>query len=114
VITTVGIPTKRRTVVVLGHSARGATLPPMVEVRDTILVLAIGWPLTDAQRAVLGRAEELARNARVVLDSHLVSSAAAAAAVVGSEDRLVLDAGSREARRIRRSLGRRPIVPDAR
>lgn len=101
-ITTVGIPTKRRTVVVLGRSARGATLPSVAEVRDTILVLAIGWPLTDTQRDVLGRAEELARTARVVLDARLVSSATAAAGFVGSEDRLVLDAGSRETRRIRR------------
>jgi hypothetical protein len=114
VITTVGIPTKRRTVVVLGRSARGATLPLVAEVRDTILVLAIGWPLTDTQRGVIDRAEELARTARVVLDAHLVSSAAAAAALVGSEDRLVLDAGSREARRIRRALGGRPIAPGAR
>ena len=103
-IPTVAIPTKRRTVVVLGRSARGATLPSVAEVRDTILVLAIGWPLTDTQRGVLDRAEELARTARVVLDAHLVSSAAAAAALVGSEDRLVLDAGSWEARRIRRRL----------
>jgi hypothetical protein len=114
VIAAVGIPTKRRTVVVLGRSARGATLPSVTEVRDTILVLAIGWPLTDAQRGVLDRAEELARTARVVLDAHLVSSAAAAAALVDTEDRLVLDAGSRETRQIRRSLGRRPIAPGAR
>jgi len=114
VINTVSIPTKRRTVVVLGRSARGATLPSVAEVRDTILVLAIGWPLTDAQRGVLDRAEELARTARVVLDAHLVSSVAAAAALVGSDDRLVLDAGLREARRIRRSLGRRPIARGAR
>ena len=113
-ITTVSIPTKRRTVVVLGRSARGATLPSVADVRDTILVLAIGWPLTDTQRGVLDRAEERARTARVVLDAHLVSSAAAAAALVGSEDLLVLDAGSREARRIRRSLGRRPIAPGER
>ena len=109
-ITTVSTPTKRRTVVVLGRSARGTTLPSVAEARDTILVLAIGWPLTDAQRDVLGRAEELARTARVVLDARLVSSAAAAAAFVGSEDRLVLDAGSREARKIRRTLS----APDAR
>jgi hypothetical protein len=79
-------------------------LPPVAEIRDTILVLAIGWPLTDTQRAALDRAETLALSARVVLDSRLVSSAAAAAAFVGSEDRLVLDAGRREARRIRRTL----------
>ena len=113
-ITRVGIPTKRRTVVVLGRSARGATLPSVAEVRDTILVVAIGWPLTDRQREVLDRAGELARTARVVLDAHLVSSAPAAAALVASEDRLVLDARAGEARRIRRSLGRGPIAPDAR
>jgi len=110
VITTVSTPTERRTVLVLGRSAHGATLPPVVEIRDSILVLAIGWPLTDTQRAVLERAEELARTARVVLDARLVSSAAAAAAFVGSEDQLVLDAGGREGRRIRRTLS----APDAR
>jgi hypothetical protein len=104
VITTVITPTERRTVLVLGRSASGGILPPLAEIRDTIVVLAIGWPLTDAQRAVLERAEELARTARVVLDAHLVSSAAAAATLVGSEDRLVLDAGAGEARRIRRRL----------
>jgi hypothetical protein len=104
VITTVISPTERRTVLVLGRTATGGTLPPVAEIRDTILVLAIGWPLTDTQRAVLDRAEELARNARVILDAHLVSSAGAAATFVGSEDRLVLDAGPREARRIRRRL----------
>jgi len=104
VITPVITPTERRTVLVLGRSATGGTLPPVAEIRTTILVLAIGWPLTDTQRAVLDRAEELARSACVVLDAHLVSSAAAAAALIGSEDRLVLDAGPREARRIRRRL----------
>ena len=84
-ITTVITPTERHTVLVLGRSASGRRLP-------------------DAQRAVLDRVEALARTARVVLDARLVSSAAAAAAFVGSEDRLVLDAGSREARRIRRRL----------
>ena len=103
-ITTVSTPTARRTVLVLGRSAHGATLPPLAEIHDTIVVLAIGWPLTETQRAGLDAAEELALTARVVLDSHLVSSAAAAAAFVGSEDRLVLDAGAREARRIRRTL----------
>lgn len=103
-ITTVITPTERRTVLVLGRTATGGTLPPIAEIRDIIVVLAIGWPLTDTQRAVLGRAEELARSARVILDAHLVSSAAAAAAFVGSDDRLVLDAGPREARRIRRRL----------
>jgi len=91
-------------VLVLGRTATGGTLPPVAEIRDIIVVLAIGWPLTDTQRAVLDRAEELARSARVVLDAHLVSSAAAAASFVGSGDRLVLDAGPREARRIRRRL----------
>jgi hypothetical protein len=104
VITTVISPTERRTVLVLGRTATGGILPPVAEIRDTILVLAIGWPLTDTQRAVLDQAEELARSARVILDAHLVSSAAAAAAFVGSEDRLVLDARPREARRIRRRL----------
>jgi len=110
VIAALSTPTERRTVLVLGRTATGGTLPAAAEIRDTILVLAIGWPLTDTQRAVLERAEGLARSARVILDAHLLSSAAAAAAFVGSEDRLVLDAGPREARRIRRGLN----APDAR
>jgi hypothetical protein len=104
VIAEASTPTERRTVVVLGRSAHGTTLPPAGEIRDTIVVLAIGWPLTDTQRAVLDSAEELARTARVVLDAHLVASAAAASAFVGSGDRLLLDAGPREARRIRRKF----------
>jgi hypothetical protein len=104
VIAEVSTPTEGRTVLVLGRSAHDATLPPAGEIRDTIVVLAIGWPLTDTQRAVLDSAEELARAARVVLDAHLVSSATAASAFVGSGDRLVLVAGPREARRIRRKL----------
>ena len=103
-ITPVITPTERRTVLVLGRTATGGSLPPVAEIRETIVVLAIGWPLTDTQRAVLDRAEGLARSARVILDARLVSSAAAAASFVGSEDRLVLDAGPREARRIRRKL----------
>jgi hypothetical protein len=114
VITTVITPTERRTVLVLGRSATGGTLPPVAEIHDTIVVLAIGWPLTDTQRAVLERAQELARTARVALDAHLVSSAAAAAALVDSGDRLVLDAGSREARRIRRRLTPRLNAPGER
>jgi len=114
VIAAVSTPTAPRTVLVLGRSAHGVTLPPVAEIRDTILVLAIGWPLTDIQRAVLDSAEELARTARVVLDAHLVSSAAAAAAFVGSGDRLVLDASPRETRRIRRRITPRITAPGER
>jgi len=97
-------PTTRKTVLVLGRSAAGLPVPATGETDDAIVVLAIGWPLTDAQRSVLQEAEDAARRARIVFDARLLASADAIRPILGVSDRLTLDAGPRETRRIRRAL----------
>jgi hypothetical protein len=107
----VSAPTTRRTVLVLGRSASATTLPTIGEALDALVVLAIGWPLSDRQRALLDDAETIARRLRVVLDAHLVASAHEAAALVDREDRLLIDAKPRESRRITRALARSVTAP---
>jgi len=97
-------PTTRKTVLVLGRSAAGLPVPATAEVDEGIVVLAIGWPLTDAQRAVLSEAEDAARRSRVVFDAQLIASADGLQRLIGGTDRVMLDAGPRESRRIRRAL----------
>ena len=99
-------PTTRKTVLVLGRSAAGLPVPATAEVDEAIVVLAIGWPLTDTQHAVLHEAEDAARQARVVFDAHLIASADGIQRLIGGGDRVMLDAGPRETRRIRRALTR--------
>jgi len=99
-------PTTRKTVLVLGRSAAGLPVPPSVDGDEAIVVLAIGWPLTDAQRSVLHEAEDAARRSRVVFDAHLLASADGIAPMLGATDRLMVDAGARETRRIQRALAR--------
>jgi hypothetical protein len=97
-------PTTRKTVLVLGRSATGIPVPATADGDEAIVVLAIGWPLTDSQRSVLQEAEDAARRARVVFDAHLIASPDGIAPLVGGSDRVMLDAGPRETRRIRRAL----------
>jgi hypothetical protein len=100
-------PTTRKTVLVLGRSASGLPAPASADIDGGIAVLAIGWPLTETQRSVLREAEDAARRARVLFDAHLLASADGVVALIGAHDRLMLDAGPREARQIRRALGAR-------
>lgn len=97
-------PTTRKTVLVLGRSAAGIPVPVTGDGDEAIVVLAIGWPLTETQRAVLRDAEDAARRARVVFDAHLIASPIGIARFVAGSDRVMLDAGPRETRRIRRAL----------
>jgi len=69
-----------------------------------LVVIAIGWPLTDAQRERLGHADTLARSARVVLDALLVPSSKGIASRVERGDEVTVDADPREERRILRAL----------
>jgi hypothetical protein len=103
----VSTPTLRKTVLVLGRSASGLPLPASTEILDGIVVLALGWPLTDAQRANLEEAEARARTARVRFDAHLLASPRQIRTLVEATDRMLVDANPREARRIRRALDRR-------
>jgi hypothetical protein len=107
VSSTVSAPVTRKTVLILGRSAVGLALPSSTPITGDIVVLVIGWPLTDQHRAVLKDAEAAARTARVRFDAHLLASARQIGPLVDAADRMLLDARPREARRIRRALERR-------
>ena len=68
-------------------------------------MIAIGWPVTEAQREHLGHAEALARSATIVLDAFLVPSPKEIASRMELDDEVTVDAGTHEERRIRRALG---------
>jgi hypothetical protein len=103
---TVSSPATHRTVLVLGRRPSGTGWPSAEDLArsDVLVVIAIGWPVSDAQRAQLDHAEALARAARIVLDAHLVSSSREVATRMELGDRVTVDAGTREERRIRRTL----------
>ena len=103
----VSSPVTHRTVLVLGRRPSGNPWPSadVLARSRALVVFAIGWPLTEAQRLRLDEAEALARAARVVLDAFLVPSSREVASRVEPGDRLTVDAGTREERRIRRALG---------
>ena len=103
----VSTPTMRKTVLVLGRSAAGLAPPAIAAEDEALVVLAIGWPLSDAQRSVLDAAEETARRDGVLFDAHLIAGPRDIVGLLGASDRLMLDAKPREARRIRRELDRR-------
>jgi hypothetical protein len=94
----------RKTVLVLGRSASGRTVPSLTEVDEAIVVLAIGWPLSDEQRSGLDAAEAAARAGRVLFDAHLIAGASAIHELVGEVDRILVDANGGETRRIRRAI----------
>jgi hypothetical protein len=100
-------PTTRKTVLVLGRASSAISVPSLTEADEAIVVLAIGWPLSDDQRSVLDAAEAAARAGGVVFDAHLLAGPEAILPFIGAIDRVLLDAGPREARRIRRALARR-------
>lgn len=95
----------RRIVVVVGRQ------PGVFPVEATavpggarLIVLAVGWPLTDRQQQAVDEAKAVARTAQVVLDAILVSSSRAAAAHVLPDDDVFVAAHESEARRVRRAL----------
>ncbi len=96
-----------RTVLVLGRRPSGSGWPSSQDLARSraLVVIAIGWPMTDAQRERLDRAEALASSAKVLLDAHLVPSSNEIASRMELGDEVTVDAGTREERRIRRALG---------
>jgi hypothetical protein len=103
----VSSPATHRTVLVLGRRPSGRGWPSADDLArsQALVVIALGWPVTDAQRERLDHAEALARSARVVLDAFLVPSSHEIASRMALGDELTVDAGAREERRIRRALG---------
>jgi hypothetical protein len=108
---TVSSPATHRTVLVLGRRPTGSGWPSADDLAGSraLVVITIGWPVTDAQRERLDHAEALARAAKVVLDAFLVPSSREAAVRTELGDELTIDAGPREGRRIRRALDQQLI-----
>lgn len=104
---TVSSPTTHRTVLVLGRRPSGSGWPFSDELSRSraLVVIAIGWPMTDTQRERLDHAEALASSAKVPFDTYLVPSSNEIAAHMELGDEVTVDAGTREERRIRRALG---------
>ena len=102
----VSSPATHRTVLVLGRrpSGAGGRSADDLARSGVLVVITIGWPVTDAQRERLDHAEALARTARVVLGAFLVPSARDVASRMELGDQVTVDAGPREERRIRRAL----------
>ena len=98
--------TDTRTVLVIG---RRATAVPALDGSAWIggagvCVLTIGWPVSDVQAALVERAIDLAREARVRIEAVLVTSAGEAARYVQPGDDVRLVATARESKRLARSL----------
>ena len=96
----------QRTVLVLGRTAPDSTrlFPDDLDGSIALVVIAIGWPMTETQRAIVDEALALARKRAIVFDAILAGSIAEGVAVVAARDRVLVAGGRREARRIERSL----------
>lgn len=97
--------TQVRTVLVVGRKATAApALLPVAEGSTGILVCTVGWPLTAVQQALVDRAIEVAREARVILEAVLVASPNDAAQHCRPGDEVRLCGTRREFRRLGRTL----------
>jgi NAD(P)H-hydrate repair Nnr-like enzyme with NAD(P)H-hydrate dehydratase domain len=101
----------QRTVLVLGSRAIEAPrlYPDDVDGSMTLVVIAVGWPLTAAQQQAVEAARGLAREHSIVFDAQLVGSLAEASEIVSARDRVLLATDRREARRVTRLLRPRGI-----
>jgi hypothetical protein len=99
-------PTTHRAVLVLGRRPSGLGWPSEEELRgcSELIVLAIGWPLTDRQQRAVDDAEQLARAAGIVLDAILVPSITDAGYRTEERDLLRIDGARRETRKMDRTL----------
>ena len=102
----------QRTVLVLGRRlAEPALLSPEdLDGSTSIVVIAVGWPLTDAQHQAVEAARAVAQGSRLAFDAMLVGSFAAGVEMISGRDRVLLGADRREARRLRRLLQPRLIT----
>lgn len=101
----------QRTVLVVGRTAREPTqlFPDDVDGSIALVVIALGWPLSDTQQLVVDDALAVARERGIVFEAILAGSAADGVESVAARDRVLLACGRREARRIERSLRTRGI-----
>lgn len=101
----------QRTVLVLGRTAPDSTrlFPDDLDGSIALVVIAIGWPLTETQQVVVDDALALARERAIVFDAILAGSVDEGAEIVAARDRVLVAGGRREVRRIERSLHARGI-----
>lgn len=102
----------QRTVLVLGSRiAEPVQLYPVdVDGSMSLVVIAVGWPLTEPQQRALESCRQLAREAGIVFDALLVGSVGAGIDEISLRDRVLLGAEGREARRMARALQARKIT----
>jgi hypothetical protein len=92
-----------RSALVLGRGATG--LEPSIRSADTVIVIAIGWPLLPAQVHAVDAVRERARTAGIVFDAYLVASAHEVGSLLEVDDAITIDASRREEKKIRKSFG---------
>jgi hypothetical protein len=97
---------KTRVVVLLGRrpSVRWDDLGAGLHRDDELVVLSLGYPVTGAQHAALGRAQDLAEHTGAWFDAILVTSIRDVLGVLRSNDHVHLAAGRFERRKLRRVL----------
>jgi hypothetical protein len=95
-----------RTVVILGRRPTVRWDEVRAKVRDSreLVVLSVGYPVTNAQRQALFRAQDLAAGLGALLDAHLVTSTSELLAALRPEDEVVVAARGRMRRALRAML----------
>jgi hypothetical protein len=101
----------QRTVLILGPRATDTArlYPDDIAGSMTLLVMAVGWPLTTAQQQAVEQARVLAREHAIVFDAQIVASFDEGLAAVSERDRVLLGTGRRETRRVNRALHARKL-----
>lgn len=101
-----------RVVVVLGRGR--VSVDPTVHVATAahrgipLLVLTLGYPVSEGQRAFVGRATDEAFHAGIRLDAQIVAGPAGVPAHLGATDDVTIVAAGRGERRIGTTLDRLP------
>jgi len=101
----------QRTVLVLGRKAPEPSLlfPDDVDGSMALVVIALGWPLTDVQTQAVDHGLALARERALVFDAILASSMEEGLGLIAARDRVLLSGDRRETRKITRALDQRGI-----
>jgi hypothetical protein len=110
-MTMIEAPNVTRTVVVLGRQAPPDDPSELIRraarSAEDVLILSIGLPVMAGQRDFVAKAAELAVKKRVALSAEIITNVAELAGRVTKTDRLTIDAGGREARRLEAAARRR-------
>lgn len=101
----------QRTVLVLGQGADEPVqlYPDDIAGSMSLVVIAVGWPLTPAQQSAVESARSIARASHIVFDAMLVGSFDGGLEEISARDRVLLGTGRRETRHVQRALASRRI-----